>query len=212
MAMATTSIASALSSPASIPKVTSRDDAPPAFSNSSSANCNCCALSRRRSEVAGRTGVRRRNAGDRRSLCIRAQSSGSPGDKESKQVLDAFFLGKAFAETVNERVGTVIGEILSDIGRRQAEQQKHIRDFQEEVQQRARSAAVKAARKALSVETSPEKPYQQSRTSTSFQNNGSASSSSEDTNGLPSLPYEDLPPLTTPPERPPSSDKGAPDL
>jgi len=52
------------------------------------------------------------------------------GDKESKQVLDAFFLGKAFAETVNERVGTVIGEILSDIGRRQAEQQKHIRDFQ----------------------------------------------------------------------------------
>jgi hypothetical protein len=52
------------------------------------------------------------------------------GDKESKQVLDAFFLGKAFAETVNERVGTVIGEILSDIGRRQAEQQKHIREFQ----------------------------------------------------------------------------------
>jgi hypothetical protein len=80
--------------------------------------------------VAGRTGVRRRNAGDRRSLCIRAQSSGSPGDKESKQVLDAFFLGKAFAEAVNERVGTVIGEILSDIGRRQAEQQKQIREFE----------------------------------------------------------------------------------
>ncbi len=84
--------------------------------------------------------------------------------------------------------------------------------LQEEVQQRARSAAVKAAQKVLSVETSPEKPYQQSRTSTSFQKNGSASSRSEDTNGLPSLPYEDLPPLTTPPERPPSSDQGAPDL
>jgi hypothetical protein len=84
--------------------------------------------------------------------------------------------------------------------------------LQEEVQQRATSAAVKAARKALRVETSPEKPYQQSRTSTAFQKNGSASSSSEDTNGLPSLPYKDLPPLTTPPERPPSSDQGTPDF
>lgn len=52
------------------------------------------------------------------------------GDNESKEVLEAFFLGKAFAEAVTERLGTVVGELLSDVGRWQAEQQKQVRDFQ----------------------------------------------------------------------------------
>lgn len=52
------------------------------------------------------------------------------GDQESKQLLDAFFLGRALAETVSERVGSLLGELLSEIGQRQAEQQRNIREFQ----------------------------------------------------------------------------------
>uniref|UniRef100_A0A7N1A207 Uncharacterized protein n=1 Tax=Kalanchoe fedtschenkoi TaxID=63787 RepID=A0A7N1A207_KALFE len=55
--------------------------------------------------------------------------SGS-GDNESKTVLDAFFLGKAVAEALNERVESTVGEILSTIGRLQAEQQKQVQEFQ----------------------------------------------------------------------------------
>lgn len=52
------------------------------------------------------------------------------GDNDSKVVLDAFFLGKAFAEAVNERIGSTVGEILSMVGQWQAEQQKQVQDFQ----------------------------------------------------------------------------------
>jgi hypothetical protein len=52
------------------------------------------------------------------------------GDPESKQLLDAFFLGKALAETVSERIGSLVGELLSEVGQRQAEQQRQIREFQ----------------------------------------------------------------------------------
>jgi len=45
-------------------------------------------------------------------------------------VLDAFFLGRALAEVVLERVGSAVGELLSDVGRAQAEQQQRIREFQ----------------------------------------------------------------------------------
>lgn len=71
-------------------------------------------------------------------------------------MLDAFFLGKAFAEAVNERIGTAVGEILSEIGRLQAEQQKQTLDFQEEVLERARIARDKAAREALGKENGKE--------------------------------------------------------
>ncbi|CAI5526548.1 unnamed protein product [Closterium sp. Naga37s-1] len=52
------------------------------------------------------------------------------GDERSKEVLDAFFLGKAVAEVVSERVGSAVGEILSEVGRRQAEQQQQLKQFQ----------------------------------------------------------------------------------
>lgn len=59
-------------------------------------------------------------------------SSGSSGagDPASREVLDAFFLGRALAEVVLERVGSAVGEFLSDVGRAQAEQQQQIRQFQ----------------------------------------------------------------------------------
>ncbi|MCO5564718.1 hypothetical protein L7F22_018385 [Adiantum nelumboides] len=74
------------------------------------------------------------------------------GDNESKEVLDAFFLGKALAEAVTERLGTAVGELLSEVGRWQAEQQKEIREFQDEVQERAKKARAKALQEARSME------------------------------------------------------------
>lgn len=54
----------------------------------------------------------------------------SAGESERRNVLDAFFLGKALAETLNERIESTVGEFLSTIGRLQAEQQKQVQDFQ----------------------------------------------------------------------------------
>ncbi|CAD6260299.1 unnamed protein product [Miscanthus lutarioriparius] len=66
-------------------------------------------------------------------------------DNESKAVLDAFFLGKAFAEALTERVESVVGEVFSVVGQWQAEQQKQVQEFQEEVVQRAQKAKERAA-------------------------------------------------------------------
>ncbi|OMP03980.1 hypothetical protein COLO4_10043 [Corchorus olitorius] len=76
----------------------------------------------------------------------------SGGDNESRNVLDAFFLGKALAEALNERIESTIGEFLSTVGRLQAEQQKQVLDFQEEVLERAKRAKEKAAREALEAQ------------------------------------------------------------
>lgn len=74
--------------------------------------------------------------------------SGS-GDGESRTVLDAFFLGKAVAEALNERIESAVGEFLSTAGRLQAEQQKQVQEFQEDVLERAKKAKEKAAREAM---------------------------------------------------------------
>ncbi|KAL6651034.1 hypothetical protein ACP70R_009959 [Stipagrostis hirtigluma subsp. patula] len=68
-----------------------------------------------------------------------------PGDNESKAVLDAFFLGKAFAEALTERVESLVGEAFSVVGQWQAEQQKQVQEFQEEVLQRAQKSKERAA-------------------------------------------------------------------
>lgn len=52
------------------------------------------------------------------------------GNMDSKAVLDAFFLGKAFAEAITERIESTVGEFVSALGRLQAEQQKQLRDLQ----------------------------------------------------------------------------------
>ncbi|KQJ83559.1 uncharacterized protein At4g13200, chloroplastic [Brachypodium distachyon] len=67
------------------------------------------------------------------------------GDNESKAVLDAFFLGKAFAEALTEKAESVVGEVFSVLGQWQAEQQKQVQEFQEEVVQRAQKAKERAA-------------------------------------------------------------------
>ncbi|XP_057965418.1 uncharacterized protein LOC131155981 [Malania oleifera] len=85
-------------------------------------------------------------------------SSSSPGggpplgENESRSILDAFFLGRALAEALNERIESTVGEFLSAIGRLQAEQQKQVHDFQEEVLDRAKRAKERAAREALGAQ------------------------------------------------------------
>ncbi|RDX88690.1 putative protein, chloroplastic [Mucuna pruriens] len=81
---------------------------------------------------------------------------GGPGsgdsDSSNRSILDAFFLGKAVAEALNERIESTVGEFLSTFGRLQAEQQKQVQDFQEEVLERAKKAKEKAAREAMEAQ------------------------------------------------------------
>ncbi|KAL2319499.1 hypothetical protein Fmac_028468 [Flemingia macrophylla] len=74
------------------------------------------------------------------------------GASSNKNILDAFFLGKAVAEALNERIESTVGEFLSTVGRLQAEQQKQVQDFQAEVLQRAKTAKEKAAREAMEAQ------------------------------------------------------------
>ncbi|XP_073299386.1 uncharacterized protein [Primulina huaijiensis] len=76
----------------------------------------------------------------------------STGENESRKILDAFFLGKALAETLNECIESSVGEFLSLVGRLQAEQQKQIQKFQEEVLEKAKQAKEQAAREAMETQ------------------------------------------------------------
>ncbi|KAM3711441.1 hypothetical protein ACB098_01G109800 [Castanea mollissima] len=81
-----------------------------------------------------------------------ADGGSASGDSDSRGVLDAFFLGKALAEALNERIESTVGEFLSAVGRLQAEQQKQVQDFQEDVLERAKKAKEKAAREAMEAQ------------------------------------------------------------
>ncbi|CAK9162383.1 unnamed protein product [Ilex paraguariensis] len=84
--------------------------------------------------------------------CNSSTGPGGPGESDSRGVLDAFFLGKALAEVLNERIESSVGEILSAVGRLQGEQQKQIQDFQEEVLEKAKRAKEEAAREAVEAQ------------------------------------------------------------
>ncbi|KAK1428469.1 hypothetical protein QVD17_17304 [Tagetes erecta] len=97
--------------------------------------------------------------------CSRSPGDPGSGENESKQVLDAFFLGKAFAEALNERIESTVGEFLSTVGRLQAEQQKQVQEFQDEVLERAKQAKAKAAREAMEAQGLVPKPASPSSSS-----------------------------------------------
>ena len=42
-------------------------------------------------------------------------------------MLEAFFLGRALAETVNERLGNVAGDVLAEVGKVEAEFRRSVR-------------------------------------------------------------------------------------
>ncbi|HAC64179.1 MAG TPA: hypothetical protein DCF68_11720 [Cyanothece sp. UBA12306] len=55
----------------------------------------------------------------------------------SNPVLHAFFLGRAFAEVVSEKIEDSLTNALSELGKFDAEQREHLKQFIEEVQTRA---------------------------------------------------------------------------
>ena len=59
----------------------------------------------------------------------------------SNPVIDAFFLGRAVAEVVGEKLEDAYTNALSELGKFDAEQRENLRIFMEEVQLRAQQAA-----------------------------------------------------------------------
>ncbi|GMH02530.1 hypothetical protein Nepgr_004369 [Nepenthes gracilis] len=132
--------------------------------------------------------------------CNSSTSPGGPGpgENESRSILDAFFLGKALAEALSERIESAVGELLSTVGRLQAEQQKQVQEFQEEVLERAKRSKEKAAREAVEEQGLIPKSTtvnNGARSSTSPRTNAVtpavSSSSAADSNGPPSRAYKD---------------------
>lgn len=59
----------------------------------------------------------------------------------SNPVIDAFFLGRAVAEVMGEKLEDVYTNAMSELGKFDAEQRENMRIFMEEVQLRAQQAA-----------------------------------------------------------------------
>ncbi len=63
----------------------------------------------------------------------------------SNPIVHAFFLGKAVAEVLQQQAERAVTEVLSEIGKFDAEQRVNLRQFTEQVQERARNAENQAA-------------------------------------------------------------------
>jgi hypothetical protein len=59
----------------------------------------------------------------------------------SNSVIHAFFLGRAVAQALNEQVEDALTNALSELGRFDAEQRERLRQFTEQVMERASSDA-----------------------------------------------------------------------
>jgi hypothetical protein len=59
----------------------------------------------------------------------------------SNPLVQAFFVGRAVAEVINERVEVVLTDALSELGKFDAEAREQLRQFTEEVMARANRAA-----------------------------------------------------------------------
>ncbi len=59
----------------------------------------------------------------------------------SNPVIDAFFLGRAFAEVLSEKLEDAYTHTMSELGKFDAEQREHLRQFIEEVQTRAQQSS-----------------------------------------------------------------------
>lgn len=58
----------------------------------------------------------------------------------NNSVLDAFFLGRALAETISEKTEQALTEVLSQVGKFDAEQRENLREFTETVAAKAHQA------------------------------------------------------------------------
>jgi hypothetical protein len=61
----------------------------------------------------------------------------------SNPLVQAFFVGRAIAEVINERVEVALTDALSELGKFDAEAKEQLRQFTEEVMARANRAAQK---------------------------------------------------------------------
>lgn len=59
----------------------------------------------------------------------------------SNPLLQAFFVGRALAEIINERVEVALTDALSEVGKFDAEAREQLRQFTQEVIERANRAA-----------------------------------------------------------------------
>eukprot|EP00884_Botryococcus_braunii_P018322 jgi/Botrbrau1/5173/Bobra.0172s0044.1 len=78
-----------------------------------------------------------RSAWKPRTHVFAKQERDSEEAGSARSVLDAFFLGRAFAEVLNERFGALVEDFLSDVGKREAEIRQSLREFSTEVDRRA---------------------------------------------------------------------------
>jgi hypothetical protein len=90
----------------------------------------------------------------RRVLCraadTQATTTTAPETKEmreSREILDSFFVGKSLAETLLERAGSVFTDALSEVSRFDADNREQIRAFQDEVLSKAREESQRGKRK-----------------------------------------------------------------
>ncbi len=63
----------------------------------------------------------------------------------SNPLVQAFFVGRAVAEVINERVEVALTDALSELGKFDAETKEQLRQFTEEVMARANRAAEASA-------------------------------------------------------------------
>lgn len=56
----------------------------------------------------------------------------------SNPLIQAFFVGRAIAETVNQQVESALTNFMSELGKFDAEQRENLRQFTEQVLERAR--------------------------------------------------------------------------
>lgn len=71
----------------------------------------------------------------------------------SNPVTNAFFLGRALAEVLSEKLEDTFSNAMSELGKFDAEQRENLRQFMEEVQLRAEQAAVNSPQTSTDTST-----------------------------------------------------------
>lgn len=77
----------------------------------------------------------------------------------SNPIVHAFFLGRAVAEVLQEQAERTVTDILSEIGKFDAEQRVFLRQFTDQVQERARSAEDRAGQSRSELYTDGLHPH-----------------------------------------------------
>mmetsp|Transcript_177 Transcript_177/g.454 ORF Transcript_177/g.454 Transcript_177/m.454 type:complete len:193 (-) Transcript_177:328-906(-) len=137
-----------------------------------------CALRGRRSPHFGSSHTVRQH-----TVQVRASTNDDKDKGENRAVLDAFFVGRALAEVVNEKLGTAVGELLSEVAKRDSERRREMRDFQEEVRKRARDQQQRAVSSTVESPSTASAPEESTKSEEPTTPKADASSKLEDSVG-----------------------------